>query len=348
MALLLLLPRRLRLPFLLRETRQERRGDSSSSGSSSSSSALLRSEQRRRQRRRRPEAGGARPQKSLFEECVFLLLLLFPANAALFLPLFLIWANTVKRRAARRGQSICACRKTMDERERSTRSRSRFFPFFPHFATGYFLSLPSRERFCSRLAPPFSHDGGALLRGHPRPPGRRCPRPGAVAALFRRGARRQTRHPRQRRRHFGDDSKMLPTIPSTKEPTSSLSDDANPACDVCKWAWTNAQQALADPDTQAQVMRFAEETACGMLPSDEAQKCKEMAREYLPNAIAALESFDADEACGAVGFCPQKGGNGGEGEGESEKERETRRIIGEALSRRLPFRRERCRPRPRL
>ena len=202
MALLLLLPRRLRLPFLLRETRQERRGDSSSSGSSSSSSALLRSEPRRRQRRRRPEAGGARPRKSLFEECVFLLLLLFPANAALFLPLFLIWANTVKRRAARRGQSICACRKTMDERERSTRSRSRFFPFFPHFATGYFLSLPSRERFCSRLAPPFSHDGGALLRGHPRPPGRRCPRPGAVAALFRRGARRQTRHPRQRRRHF--------------------------------------------------------------------------------------------------------------------------------------------------
>ena len=130
---------------------------------------------------------------------------------------------------------------------------------------------------------------------------------------------------------FGDDSKMLPTIPSTKEPTSSLSDDANPACDVCKWAWTNAQQALADPDTQAQVMRFAEETACGMLPSEEAQKCKEMAREYLPNAIAALESFDADEACGAVGFCPQKGGNGGEGEGESEKERETRRIIREAL-----------------
>lgn len=128
----------------------------------------------------------------------------------------------------------------------------------------------------------------------------------------------------------GVDSKMG----SKKAPaSSSLTDDPNPACDVCRWAWTNAQAALADPDTQRQVMRFAEQTACGMLPSQEAQKCKEMAREYIPNAIAALESFDADEACGAVGFCPppQKYGGEKEQQEESEKERETRRIIREAL-----------------
>ena len=80
-------------------------------------------------------------------------------------------------------------------------------------------------------------------------------------------------------------------------------------------------------------MRFAEETACGLLPSEEAQKCKEMAREYLPNAIAALESFDADEACGAVGFCPppKRSSSEGGGEAESEREREARRFIREAL-----------------
>ena len=139
---------------------------------------------------------------------------------------------------------------------------------------------------------------------------------------------------------FGDDSKIKMPIPSRKEsaprsPSLAGDDppDANPACDVCRWAWTNAQQALADPDTQAQVMRFAEETACGMLPSEEAQKCKEMAREYLPNAIAALESFDADEACGAVGFCPppKRSSSEGGGEAESEREREARRFIREAL-----------------
>ena len=120
----------------------------------------------------------------------------------------------------------------------------------------------------------------------------------------------------------GVDSRMG----SKKTSSSSLTDDPNPACDVCRWAWTNAQAALADPETQAQVMRFAEETACGVLPSQEAQKCKEMAREYIPNAIAALESFDADEACGAVGFCPPQKDNAGE-----EEERETRRVIREAL-----------------
>lgn len=122
----------------------------------------------------------------------------------------------------------------------------------------------------------------------------------------------------------GVDSRMG----SKKTSSSSLTDDPNPACDVCRWAWTNAQAALADPETQAQVMRFAEETACGVLPSQEAQKCKEMAREYIPNAIAALESFDADEACGAVGFCPPQKDNAGE---EKEEERETRRVIREAL-----------------
>ena len=127
----------------------------------------------------------------------------------------------------------------------------------------------------------------------------------------------------------GGDSKMKST---------TIRDDPNPACDVCRWAWTNAQQALADPETQRQVMRFAEQTACGMLPNPEADKCKEMAREYIPNAIAALESFDADEACGAVGFCPPQSVEGGDGEGETEeRERETRRVIREALAPSMAF-----------
>ena len=78
----------------------------------------------------------------------------------------------------------------------------------------------------------------------------------------------------------------------------------NPACDVCKWAGSSAQDALADPDAQRAVMRFLEETACAAVPGGGADQCRELAREYVPSAIAALESFTPGEACATVGACP--------------------------------------------
>lgn len=80
--------------------------------------------------------------------------------------------------------------------------------------------------------------------------------------------------------------------------------DANPACDVCRWAWQSAQDALADPDTQRAVLRFVEDTACGAVPGAGADQCKQLAREYVPSAIAALESFTPGEACSSAGVCP--------------------------------------------
>lgn len=87
-------------------------------------------------------------------------------------------------------------------------------------------------------------------------------------------------------------------------PPSPLA-DANPACDVCTWAWQTAQDALADPDAQRALLRFVEGTLCPAFPGGDAQaQCVQLAREYVPSAIAALESFTPKEACSTVGVCP--------------------------------------------
>ena len=84
--------------------------------------------------------------------------------------------------------------------------------------------------------------------------------------------------------------------------------DANPTCDVCRWAWQSAQDALADPDTQQAVLKVVEDTACGAVPGAGADQCKQLAREYVPSAIAALESFTPGEACSTAGLCPPEAG----------------------------------------
>ena len=52
-------------------------------------------------------------------------------------------------------------------------------------------------------------------------------------------------------------------------------------------------------------MKFIEDDACAAVPGG-AEQCRQLAREYIPSIIAALESFDAAEACSTAGMC----GNG--------------------------------------
>jgi len=102
-------------------------------------------------------------------------------------------------------------------------------------------------------------------------------------------------------------SSALPTPPTPASGAAPLTDQL---CDVCTWAWSSAQGMMEKPENQRALMHLIEDDACGILPAAQASACKDAAREYVPPAIAALLSFDAKEACGSAGLCPQSAAGG--------------------------------------